>query len=273
MTGTSSLTIAEIFDRAVTLVVRRWRTVLILCLIAAVPDVLMKLLLRGRSPNVAETVLGFAVDSLVYALPFAAFVHAIAEDDAPHSIAQLLRRALRDYPRSLGAFVLLDALLIVVALAAAGIILMSARAGVAIAGRTGGLVAGPLTALALLIVVLPFFTVFSIAYPTTILEGLSPWRALTTAAARALRRDLRRSWLLGAGLIVVSVGPFIVFDTALGQLASIPGLAWTPALGPLLEAVTGVAYGTALGVVAAIDYRNRREGADLHAVLDTASPA
>jgi hypothetical protein len=72
------LTIAEIFDRTVTIVVRRWKVLIVLGALTSVPDVLVNAFTHGHP----DTVVGGAL------------VLAVGADEPPHGPLTILRAAL-----------------------------------------------------------------------------------------------------------------------------------------------------------------------------------
>ncbi|HEV2740448.1 MAG TPA: hypothetical protein VGU66_17950 [Candidatus Elarobacter sp.] len=267
MIAARPLAIAEIFDRTVTLVVQRWRIVLAIVAITATPDAMIVAVTRGHDTTRAAMAFEFVTVLLVGALTFSPLVRVGGDAAAPDDLGALLRRAVADYWRSLGSFLLVYAVLIVVLVGIAVVVAFAALS----AGFVLGSLALPVTVVGLGLAacaLVPLLVVTSVAYANVILERVSPWRGLVSAVARCRQASLARTWLLGAALLIVSFVPALVLDPLLRGLSAGPGMWWVLLPEPYLTTATGVAFGTIAGAVAAVDYRNRSEGADLHAVLD-----
>jgi hypothetical protein len=249
------LSIAEIFDRSVTVAVRRWRTVMLLCALAALPDVVVRLIVHSAAPV------------------FAAMVRSFAFPGAPVQVWRLLRSALPDYWRSLGAFILSYVVIAATLIPGALIVVAVSEVGLLAGGPRGGLIGGALTALVVLALLVPVFTALAVYYPIVILEGIGPWTAIGRAFARFTQGGMRRTWLLGAALLVISVAPYAVLEPLANWLSALPGLWWVVAASPYVEIATGTAYAMAITTVAAIDYRTRSEGSDIEAALDAGAHA
>ena len=265
------LTIAEIFDRAVVLCVQRWPYVVALCALDASPGVLTRAANAGRAPAGDGAFYSlFAVEVLISSVAFAALVRAFGEAESPAGIAGVFRSAVRDLPRSAGAYVVLLVAVFVVVGVAAVCYFLGLLAGRATGSSSGALVASLALGSAAVALLVPLYAIAAVAYPTTILERTSPVRGLVLAGTRVLSGGLRRSWLLGLALLVASAGPSIIAYAVIGQITRLPGLGWTGVFGPFASSVLEGSFGTALATVAAIDYRLRREGSDLQAVLEQA---
>ncbi len=273
MIASRPLTIAYIFDRTVTIIVQRWRAVFALSVIYATPTALVTASVRGKDQTGPVIALEMSVALLVGALTFSPFVRLAGDPDAPNDVVMLLRRAARDFGRSLGSLVLLSVALAVV-LAVAGTIVFAATLGLRFyAGASASLIGSVVAALLLLTLMALFFVMSSVAYANVILERVGPWRGLTSAVSRVGTKGLPRTWMLGAALLVVSFVPVLAIDAALRALTTSTGMWWLLVPEAYLTAPTGVAFGTVASAFAAVDYRNRCEGADLHAVLDAPPPA
>ena len=270
MIASRPLTIAEIFDRTVTIIVRRWRVVVAFAAIDATPSALVTAFFRGHDQTGPAAVLQLIVAVLFGSLAFSPLVRLGADPDPPNDVGRLLRLAVHDYGRSLGSWLLSYAVFLVV-LAIAGIIAAGAALGVRLVlGPNGFLITAVVGGLMVLAVLMPLFLVTTVAYANVVLECVGPWRGLTSAAARIGKEALPRTCLLGAALLIVSLAPVFVVDSALRPLVTATGMWWILLPEPYLVMMTGAAFAMVAGAVAAVDYRNRREGADLHAVLDAA---
>jgi hypothetical protein len=267
------LTIAEIFDRTVTIVVQRWRIVAAFAALDATPSAAITASTRGHDQTGPAAALQLIVSVLVGALAFSPLVRLGGEPGVPDDVGILLRRAVRDFGRSLGTLLLEYAAVTVVFAGAAAIVLAAFLGMRALAGTSAALVTSIVIALLIVPLMIPLFLVANVAYANVILEEVGPWRGVMSALSRVGTNGWRRTWLLGAALSVASLTPIVAMDTVLRGLATSTGMWWLVLVEPYVGAAVIVAFGTVAGAVAAVDYRNRRDGADLHAVLDTAPPA
>jgi hypothetical protein len=265
------LTIAEIFDRTVTLTVQRWRPIVVLALLGSIPSVLARVATRGQDPSgpalAAYLVCTLAVGALIYP----ASIRAFADDVEPSSIAALLRRAAPDVGRSLLLFVLIDAVLFVPFFAFALIVAVAYIIG----HLAGAVLAGVVLGVPTLIALPGLYAILTIVYPMMILEGTGVWRSLRNAWRRGAQGGgFARTWLLGAAVLFAVCTPAIAVDAGLKQLATVlGGLWWLTLPGTLLASLIGTGFGMGLSTIAAIDYRLRAEGTDLHAALEMPAPA
>lgn len=257
------LSIGEIFDRVVTLLVRRGRAVLVLALASAVPTVLGELV-EAYAPGSGGAVLLRILGGLMSIYGGAAILLLIAGlDDRPDPL-----RLLRDvFARFLGlfgaAFVtnMLNALVGGTAFAIAAAVV---RAGV---------VAGALVGVALFAVVAPMVFAFELGFAIAVLEDVGGIEGVRRAWRRTMRNDRGRTWRLAFAALAAGLGPVFVLDSAIEMLAKLPGLRWTPGAAALVETMTAFVFFNAVLAVASIDYRVRQEGLDLEAVLDAQQPA
>jgi hypothetical protein len=265
------LTIAEIFDRAVVLCVRRWPYVVALSALDATPGVVTRAANGGREPTGDIGFYStFAVEVLVSSVAFAALVRAFGEAGSRTRILPSLSAALRDFPRSVGAYLVLLVAFVVLSGIAAGLAYLGFVTGRGVAGEIGAIVASLALGLPALVLVAPLYVVMLVAYPTTILERRGPFHGFAMACKRVLSGDLRRGMLLGVAFLIATAAlPFAV-DEALSQVVDFTGQQWTGLVEPPLGSLLG-AFSTALGIVAALDFRLRREGTDLQAVLESAA--
>jgi hypothetical protein len=268
------LTIAEIFDLAVVLCVRKWQVVVILCVLDALPGILERAANGGHFASDDRVFWGvFAVETLVSSVVYAALVRAFAASPTRVPAVAPLGGALRDAARSVGAYVVLLLGLTVGLGLVGGLAFLGFVTGQAFGGIIGALAASVAVGLPLLVLVVPFFAVIIVAYPTTILGALGPFSGLAIAYKRVLGSGIRRSWLLGAALLVGSVGPTIAIELVSAQVANVPRFEWARFVDPLLSSLVEGAFGTALATVAAIDLRLRAEGTDLQSSLNQAASA
>jgi hypothetical protein len=264
------LTIAEIFDRTVTLAVQRWRPIVVLALLGAIPSVLARGATHGQDPS-GPALAGYLLCTLALgALIYPASIRAFAEDVEPRSIAALLRRAVPDVGRSLLLFVLMDAVLFVPFFAFALIVAVAYIVG----HLAGAVLAGVVLDVPTLIALPGLYVILTIVYPMMILEGTGVWRSLRNAWRRAQGGGFARTWLLGAAVLFAVCTPAIAVDAGLKQLATVlGGLWWLTLPGTLLASLIGTGFGMGLSTIAAVDYRLRAEGTDLHAALEMPAPA
>jgi hypothetical protein len=120
-----------------------------------------------------------------------------------------------------------------------------------------------------LCVAAPLLAVVVVAYPTTILERRGPLGGLAVAGKRVLRGGLRRGGFLAVAWLIVSLAPSVAADAVTTQIGEVTGQHVTGVFEPLVDSLCSL-FATTAGVVAAIDYRNRREGTDLQAALERA---
>jgi hypothetical protein len=265
VTNLRPLSIGEIFDRAVTLVVHRWPAAVPLTLLTAVlPTV--KSVLTAADPRFARhapfaNFMLTVLNGLVSVFAVAALYHVFAaEDDRPDPIT-LLRLAFGDGWRLVRVALLNGFIAGVCGAIFAGLTFIASRA----AGWPGAIVVG-LPALAF---GAPLYFVLQIAFANAVLEGTGAVVSLLSAKDRATGAAVGRTWRLAFAALVVLFLPELLVRQGIERfLAPIPGFHWTPALTGVVSALTGSLFFAAVIVVSAIDLRSRREGADLEAALD-----
>jgi hypothetical protein len=264
------LTIAEIFDRTVTLAVKRWQPVVVLTMLSGIPDLVLRATSRGHAPADGSFFWAIVLGSLAGAVAYPGIIHAFADRDEPRSIRQLLGRAIPDFWRSMWTFMAIAA--VILAPSAAVIFLVGAafRAG----QLPGAIVAGTILGIPALLVVPFTYTLLSIVYPTLILERTGAMRSFRNAWSRAGRGGYVRTSLLGAAMLAAIFAPGIGIDFVVDRSGTTLGELWwlTLLLTPVSELI-GTGFGIGLATVAAIDYRLRAEGTDLHAALEMPEPA
>jgi hypothetical protein len=264
------LTIAEIFDRTVTLTVQRWRPIAVLALLSAIPSMLSRAASHGQDPKGAALVLDLVCSLVVGAFTYSAFVNVFADEGQPRSIAYLLREAAHDFRRSLLAILLIDAAFF----APLFLLVFIVAAAYFIAHIAGAIVAGVVLGLPAVASPPAVFTILAIVYPMLILERTGPWATLRNAWRRAGRGGYARTWLLGASIAVAVETPAIALSVVLEQVAKmLGGLWWLAFPGVFVALMITTAFGSGLSTIAAIDYRLRAEGTDLHAALEMPAPA
>jgi hypothetical protein len=264
------LTIAEIFDRTVTLAVQRWRPIVVLSLLGSIPSVIERAATHGQDPSGPPLAAYLAGSLVLGAFIYPAGIRAFADDVEPRSISGLLRRAAPDVWRSLLLFLLVDALLFVPIIALAVIVTVAYVIGHVLGAVLVGIVLGIPTLIALR----GLYVILTIVYPMLILERTGVWRSLRNAWRRTQSDGFSRTWLLGAAVLVAVFVPAIAVDAGLKQLAAVLGALWWLTLpGTFLASLIGAGFATGLSTVAAIDYRLRAEGTDLVAALEIPAPA
>jgi len=268
------MTIAEIFDRAVTLVVKRWRAAIVITAIGAIPSTVAAALIVGASmPGLARSlavpfaILAFllvVVGSFLTIASMAALTLLFAgTGDRPDAVA-LFGAALR----RLGGLFLVSLLSGVVGF------LCAAVGGLAVGiaalfGPIGIVIVG---IVALLFVIAPLFA-SQLAFFDAVLEQTGPSTSISTAFRRVFRPgQQRRATALGAAVGLIYLAPVLVIEAAGSALATLPGLHWVPVVAAPLELMLGLSLLSATMTVAAIDYRLRSEGTDLRAALDAPAP-
>ena len=268
------LTIAEIFDRAVVLCVRRWRIAVVLSLAVALPSTVLRAIGGGRLPGGHAGYWG----ALLIGVPIVAFfsaalVRAYGDPGAPAEFGRLLRGAARDYRRALPSYALVTLLFYAGLVLVETVVATVFAAGSSAGGVATGVVLAALVGIALLAVSVPLCTVVLLAYPTTLLEGVGARRGLVLTFERVRSGPFARAWLLGAALLTVWLGPMILVSSSVDRAAMVTGWSWLRLAEPAISVLAGWPYSGAASVVAAIDLRLRREGADLQAALEQAPPA
>jgi hypothetical protein len=257
------LTIAEIFDRTVTIVVRRWRVLTVLSALGAAPDVLINSFSHGHLTDNDALFGQFLLDVGVGAIVGGAVVLAAGADEAPRSPLAVLRAALTRFWSLLAATILIGLCILAV-------LALCAIPGV-VAARFAGNVAGiVVTAVVVPVAAFPALVV-SLAFPIVVLEDVGAAVAVRRALERARRDSLRRAWLLGLAFLIFLFGIPLAVVAGLAALAELPGLWFVSVLEPVLNDVLLGTLSTSLLTVAALDYRVRSEGTDLAAAVDAAA--
>ncbi len=268
MIVTRPLSIGELFDRAVTLVVRRRRAVLRLGLAVALPLSLAELLEAYGGTNSGAHVLralatfGGALAAF-YASAGIAIVIAGNRDD-PGLRAVVGAVSARFWP--LIRVGLLTAVVFSVTFAIAA-------AAVAFALAASGPVGGAIVAVPVGLAAVPVFFTMELAYTVAVLERVGAAAAVRVAWRRAFREGFWRTWLLGLAVTLAYLGPFVVIESATGLVVKVPGWAWVSAVSTFVEYATAFVFFNAVLAVASVDYRVRQEGFDLEAALDAPQPA
>jgi hypothetical protein len=265
------LTIAEIFDRAVTLVVRRRAPVALFSVLLVVPSAAFQLTSWPLPSPAAPLALLIVVVPFAGALWHASLVNVLAGRATTASAA--LRLAAANYWAPLRSYVLAgtaQGVLNVMCLLPARLVSGGVPDGSWTARSLGAALLGvPAAAL-----IAPLTLVFSIAFPITVLERRGASNGIAVAWSRVMRRGgLRRAWLLGGAMALVMFGVELVAPEAVQQIGPAAAPGWRDAIETLIVGTVTLAYGSALSTLAAIDYRVRAEGVDLEAALDAREPA
>jgi hypothetical protein len=258
------LSIGEIADRSVTLAIQRWRTLLVLVLLEAVPIGFV----RGLPGSEKFMPLWFIPDVLLVALLYAAVVFTVV---APAGAApgKVLGAAVQRFGSSLATF-LLSALWIglwlgLTTLLAAAVTIpfvalkapINAAAILFLAGAIAGVVLLPRPGL-----------VAATMIPIAILEGVSPFVALTRARRRVKQAGPRRSWLLGLAIFAVTIAPSLAIGAAIDTIVKLTHLSALRAFDELFTDAVTTGFGIVLATVIALEMRARTEGTDLEAALE-----
>ncbi|HTW84825.1 MAG TPA: hypothetical protein VMD91_12200 [Candidatus Sulfotelmatobacter sp.] len=255
------LTIGELFDRAVTRLVRCGVPVAMLTLVLVVAAVAQNLFTPRLTAHYDAAAIVFMfcwfIAEAVYAfLSFAAAVRLYGGESL--GAVDALRAVVRDDPWRLVRLALLTGFIGAVGLWILG----------GLIGLVGGAASGA-GVIVLLIVAGPVTAFFQLAFATCVLEGTPAVVSLGNAWSRAFAfGERRRSVLLLYAIILAEWVPLYGIDaigTGLSRLFQLPLFATVTqgAGGPI-----GTAIGAALLTVAALDYRVRTQGADLEAALD-----
>jgi hypothetical protein len=258
------LSIAEIADRSITLVVMRWRTLLMLVLAEAVPIGILRMLVPDRMSTV---LVWFVPDIGLAALVYGAAVYTTAAPDVP-SFMTVLRAATRRYGSFLASLIVSWLYVLLIALA---VLIASWLATLLVAGAQNPSLA---VAAGFAILVLGFAAflpraglVAMIVIPIVALEERSPWRALSTAFRRVQNAGKRRAWLLSLAVFAIGSAPPLLLSFALDPFdRDVPVLRL---LEELLGDACSLGAGVVVATVVALEMRVRYEGFDLE--LCTAS--
>ncbi len=262
---TRPLTIAEIFDRAVTLIVRRWRPAVVITVIASLPQAASALLFVldpriARHTGGAVVLLTF-VSGLLTVYAFAALVMLFAgEDDDPGPFA-LFGAAFASFWR-LFRISLMTGFLIVVAVAVIAIL-------VSLLSTVGGVVAGTVVIVAGVLAGIPLAFAMELAICNAAIEGTGATKSVGNALYRvSARGSLLRSALLGYATTLCYFVPSMLVTAVAGMFVVTTKQTWIAIAAQPLDRVVTMPFFAALMTVAAIDYRVRSEGIDLEAALD-----
>jgi hypothetical protein len=258
------LSIGEIADRSVTLAIQRWRTLLVLVLLEAVPIGFV----RALPDSEKFMTLYWVPDVLLVALLYAAAVLTVV---APVGAApgRVLRAAAQRFGSSLATF-LLSALWVgmwfTLALLLAAVVTIPF-----VVIRAGPIAVGVFLFSAAIagIVLLPRAGLVSATMiPIVILEGVSPFVALTRARRRVKQAGPRRSWLLGLAIFAATIAPSLAIGTVVDVIVKLTHLFALRAFDELVTDAITLGFGMVLCTVTALEMRARSEGTDLEAALE-----
>lgn len=258
------LAIGEIFDRAVTLLARRWRAALLVgAAVSLLPTLAQGLIVADRASPFALWLLRI-VGAAGYLYGFAALVAILAGGSPRELVAAPAARLLR--AGLVAGFVF--SLAWIVANAVSGLAWREMASGAIAIAPAGAVLLGAAFA-----ILYPLMLVSQVAVATAVLEGTGGTRSFVVAATRALvpGQRLRTALLAYAVSLAYSVLNGLP-DLALGAEARSTDHWWLTAAAVPLATIGSFAFLAAVVTVAANDYRVRREGADLEAALD-ARPA
>jgi hypothetical protein len=253
------LTVGGIFDRAVTIVVERWRVLLPLALLLGAVEAIVQAIIEARANGWligAAELISTSVDVVL----FTGIVAVVADFGGRCDLGSLVRLGLLRFWSAAGVVVLSClALIVVIFISFIPSSLLryheSELAGAAFIGGIG-------VALALC----SFLTIYvSIAYVNVVLESMSPLGAIRASTHRVKSAGAGRALLLGAALVVLTFAP--AFLAALipdrpPLLLACKQLVMFGVLTPIFV------YPTVVQTVAAIDYRHRSLGTDIARIVE-----
>ena len=264
------LTVGEIFDRAVTLVVRRWRPAAVIALLASVPNTLSAALIAADPLVVRHTgggtVLLTTAGGLLYVYAFAALAMLFGREDDGANGLTLLGTAFASFWR-LFRVSLATGILIAVAVGAGALV-------VTLASAVGGSIGAGVAILLVALAIVPVFFAMELALCDAAIEGTGATISIGNAFRRAFPRGGRvRTILLAYAATLCYFVPSMVIGGAFGMLAIGMRERWIAVAAQPLETVGTLVFFAALTTVAAIDYRVRAEGSDIEASLDVPETA
>jgi len=259
MTIYEPLSVGEIFDRALTIVVTRWRLLLPLALLLGASDTLAN---AAADVGANGWLIGAAdVTSIAVNVVLFNGMVAIAGDiDGGDDLGSLLRLGLMRFWPAAGVVVFYCIALIAIIFISfiPSSVLRTHEAGVAGAAYIGGI--------GIAIVAGSFATLYAyVACVYVVLESMSPMGAIRAVTHRIKSAGAGRALCLGAALVVLTFVP--TFSAAL--IPDRPPLLLACKLAVMFALLTPIfVYATAAQTVAALDYRNRGLGADLGRIVD-----
>jgi len=258
------LSIGEIADRSVTLAVRRWRTLVVLVLIEAIPVGV----LRATYPSSG---LLFVLDVVLIALVYQAGIFTAAAR-GPETARAMLKAAAPYYGAALRTYIasLVWMLLWLIVCAIAGG--LAALPFAATQNRVAAIVAASIAGGAVGLAVLPRAgLVAATMLPIAVLERRSAGEALARARLRVNQAGFLRSSLLGLAVFAVTVAPTVALGPAFDALTELTKIRALDALEVLASDAASLGLGVVFSTVAALEMRAHYEGSDLEAELDAAA--
>jgi hypothetical protein len=267
------MSVGELADRTVTLIVRHWRVIGVFVLVEALPiGALRATMHRDGAGGIYG--LSWLLDVALTAFAAAAIVFAIAAPDPQRPIRSAAELGRTWFLRSLGTsvatFVVIAPIAGVTALIWFGLnfgltrgLLLPSFVGTAICVALFVVTIGPIIAL-----------VVGTAVPIALLENRTPFRAVGMVFRRSGALGFRRMWLLGIVLLVMTYGPPVAVDATIDAFPMPRAL--EPALAvarELFSDAVSLGLGIVLATVVAIETRIRTEGHDLALELQSATSA
>ncbi len=258
------LGIGEIVDRSVTLTVQRWRTLLLLVLVEAVPVGIARVTVPDHPAPLM--LVWFVPDVLLAALLYGAVAFTTASVFAPPAMSVLRASARRFWP-VMGAMLLSWLFLSLIALA---ILLTAAFIGVIAAAFTQNRIMLPVLGLGVMALGLFVFLprnglVAMIVVPIVALEDVSPWKGLMTAFRRVGHLGLVRGWLLGLAAFALTLGPALAISFAMDTVVAATKLRALTAVEEFIVDSVTLGFGMVVATVVALEMRVRFEGSDIEA--------
>jgi hypothetical protein len=264
------MTIGELADRAVTVTAQRWTIITVFVLVRALPLAALQAITVDL--NRPWTMLVFVVPLVLVLNAFtqAGIVFGIVESGRPsiRSAANLGRvwfgRALATDIASVLALLPIIVVATLVAWAVSAAIPAVPRATslfwtLIVFGAMVGPVIGLLQ---------------GTAAPVALLEDRQPFDAVGTVFRRLRVLGIRRTWLVGMLMFLVTYAPAVALAFVVDALPT--PRAWAPALAAaqdILQAAVSIGVGFVLGTLLAIEIRIRTEGHDLALELQSATSA
>jgi hypothetical protein len=260
------LTIAEIFDRAVTLVVRRWKPAAAIALILSIPQTIGTAMVGADAKPSPSQAVPYGLLQFAYAFGFTyAFAALVMLFTGPEG----QRGALALYGAALRSFGRLFAVSLWIGLTLFGI--AAVLAVVVVLGVLGGPVGIAIAGAIVVPVAVPLFFVLQVALANAVVEGSRGTAPIGAAFRRALAPGRRvRTLLLSFAAVTCYFAPTVGIAAAAEALSSLTGQRWITVAADPVEVLASVVFYSAVVGVAAVDYRMRSEGTDLEGALDAA---
>lgn len=255
------MTIGELADRAVTLLVRRWRGALTIAFVAWLPAALyeLALLLDVKAPFLVLTLRALEVLGQIYGI--AALVALFAGRDAGAAVREGWLRLLRTA---------VFALVPLVATMAVGSLVLNLVAMVAVhIGHTIGALTVVACTVTFFAIMLPVVFVTQLAIANSVLDGTRATTSVLSAYQRAFAAGERhRTALLSYAAAALYALPTFVVGGAVQAYARSTDIWWPVVVLPPLHYAAAATLYAAVISIAAQDYAIRHEGRDLESMLD-----